>query len=41
MVQLEVMQSDESRQEEWRVGMVGGSRGGGDGGESKKGDGAN
>lgn len=37
MVQLEVMQSDESRREEWRVGMVGGSRGGG----SKKGDGAN
>lgn len=29
MVQLEVMQSDESRREEWRVGMVGGSRGGG------------
>lgn len=40
MVQLEVMQSDESRREEWRVGMVGGSRGGGDEG-SKKGDGAN
>lgn len=35
MVQLEVMQSDESRQEEWRVGMVGGSRGG-DGGGVKR-----